>query len=208
MPSGKPVRTPIRSIPWKRGSMVTALGIDPGFADCGLAVVGKRAADDDPVLVHVDIVTTKKAAKKAMRGLRVLADDQRRLKELHGKIMSMHALYQPSVIGVESYSPQPGRAGSSGWKVSMVYGGICWYGYTQGILVLPFLPADLKRRVAGKVSASKQAVQQALNTNVFPQLNQRLQQFPMGKREHIADAAGHALLAVEEVFALRQQMAL
>jgi Holliday junction resolvasome RuvABC endonuclease subunit len=148
------------------------------------------------------VLETSRATKKGSNTLRVTVDDQRRYREIYTAIDLLCREYQPYAIGVEAYLVGQ-QAASSAWKTAVVYGGILFYAYSQGMFAAPFLPLDLKRRFAGKKGASKMDVADGL----FPLvdgLEEKISRLPKTKREHAVDAAGHAFLVFEEVDKTRE----
>ena len=180
----------------------TALGVDPGFANLGLAVVMRPKPEAPLRLVTLEVVETSKAPKKAMRDLRVAADDQRRLRHFWNRLELVIAAYLPQAIGVESYAPWPGQMGGNAWKVALAYQLSVCAGWAHGILPMVFRPDDLKRRLLGKNAGTKVAVEDVLRTLVMG-FGEALDKLPKTKREHAADAVGHALLAIEEAARMR-----
>ena len=180
----------------------TALGVDPGFANLGLAVVMRPKPGALLQLVMLEVVETSKAPKKVMRDLRVAADDQRRLREFWDKLSHEIAAHRPSAMGVESYALFPGQLGGNSWKVSFAFQMSVCCGWAHGILPMVFRPDDLKRRLLGKNAGTKVAVADVLRTLVVG-FGDALDQLPKTKREHAADAVGHALLALEEAAKMR-----
>ena len=180
----------------------TALGIDPGFAHLGLAVVTRPEPGAPLRLLTLEVVETSKAPKKVMRDLRVAADDQRRLKHFWDRLELVIAAYMPQAIGVESYAPWPGQMGGNAWKVALAYQLSMCVGWAHRLLPLSFRPDDLKRRLLGKNAGTKVAVEHRLCAEVAG-LRDALDALPKTKREHAADAVGHALLAIEESARMR-----
>jgi Holliday junction resolvasome RuvABC endonuclease subunit len=109
-------------------------------------------------------------------------------------------------MAFEVYSPYGGQGGSA-WKTARIEGAVQMFGLEREILVLPFLPQDLKRGFCGRAGASKMDVQEALYGKV-DNLRMMIQNFPKTVQEHIADAAGHAYLAFEEILRMRAIMGL
>jgi Holliday junction resolvasome RuvABC endonuclease subunit len=179
------------------------MGVDPGFASCGVVVLEQREGQVKALAANV--LRTKKASKKALRDLRVSADDQRRLRAFWEGLQGIAAVHAPQALAVETYAPQPGRTGGNGWKAAVVYGLVQGLGLSQGLQVLPFLPADLKRVFTNSTSASKEAVADVVLTQVTG-LAAFLDRLPAGQHEHVTDAAGHALLGLREMVEMRRMM--
>jgi Holliday junction resolvasome RuvABC endonuclease subunit len=156
----------------------------------------------------VRVAKTAKAAKKNRSNLRVTSDDTRRYRELCSQLQLFRNEYNPYAVGVEVYtlnSRQPGSAGAV--KVLGAYTGVIFWAETLGLYVSTFLPNDLKKRFCGVVSASKTAVEKSLYKQVIG-LEKLVQDQPKTLREHIADAAGHAVLVLEETDEMRKMLGL
>ena len=181
--------------------IIRTLGCDPGMAFFGIAILEKEGKN--PVrLVSVKVLATKKADKKVMRDLRIAADDQRRLREFWDHLSREIETREPNGMGVESYALFPGQLGGNSWKVSFAFQMAVCCGWSHGILPMVFRPDDLKRRLLGKNAGTKGAVEERLCAEVTG-LRDALDALPKTKREHAADAAGHALLAIEESARMR-----
>lgn len=188
--------------PWVGSETLTVMGIDPGVAAVGVAIL---AATQKRIFCQkLAVIRTKKADKKALRSLRVTADDSRRLKEIYNGLSDITDEFEPHALAFEVYSPY-GKQGGSAWKASRVEGGVQVFGFDRGMLVLPFLPQDLKRALCGKASASKEDVIDAMSLKV-ENVENLLQALPKTQREHAADAAGYAYLAFEEMYRMRAMM--
>lgn len=179
------------------------MGVDPGLASLGVVVLEVRQGSLHALAAQV--LRTKKASKKALRDLRVSADDQRRICALWAGMDAIATAHRPHALAVETYAPQPGRTGGDAWKAAVVLGLVQGLGLAHGCQVLPFLPSDLKRVLARKASASKQEVADVVLGRVGG-LAARLAAIPAGQHEHATDAAGHALLGLEEMQAMRRMM--
>lgn len=176
-----------------------ALGVDPGFANTGLAVV---EVSPTPKLIALRFLETSKSSKKAMRDIRVSADDQRRLRSIWDALSETIEQYHPNAIGVESYALFPGQLGGNSWKVALAYQLSVCVGWKYGVLPMVFRPDDLKRRFLGKNAGTKLAVEDVLKVLVLG-FKDALLEFPKTKREHVTDAVGHAVLALEESAKMR-----
>lgn len=80
-----------------------ALGIDPGWAKCGIAAVART---DEGVLVSagVRMIQTSPNKDKRFERLRVSMDDERRLREYYEGICRAIEDVRPHVLGVEAYT--------------------------------------------------------------------------------------------------------
>lgn len=204
-----PSRTPMPSAvklnkkAWVGAQRLMIMGVDPGLASTGVAIL-EKSPNQKPICLELNVVRTKKADKKDRRGLRVTADDSRRLREVWNGLADMAQKWQPQALAFEVYSPYRAQGGSA-WKAARIEGAVQMFGLERGMLVLPFLPQDLKRGFCGRASASKEAVLDAMCFKV-ENLEQMVQTFSKTLREHVADAAGHAYLAFEEVYRMRAML--
>ena len=173
------------------------MGIDPGFAKLGVVVLEKSASAKKPRVVLASCIQIEKTPKKLLTNLRATTDDQRRYKEIWKALDGIKEKYSPYAVGVEAYTVFQARGGNA-WKTGVVFGGIIFWAYCSGLFVAPFLPMDLKKRFCNKKSASKEAVEKSLY-KLVDGLEEAVNKIPKTKREHVADAAGHALLVMEEV---------
>lgn len=207
---------------------VIVAGIDPGFTALGIVLVERTQPHGMLELVHGEVVSTKKAEKKERSDLRVTNDDVRRYQEVFRRVHALLLAYRPIGMGVEAYRVAPrfgrrrmggGGAGEpgaeaqdsggagAGAKTMAVYGGIVALGTAMTMYVAPWLPNDLKKKFTGKMSSSKEEVWEAVAARL-PGLQELLAKSSKGFREHLGDAAGHALLTFAELDRLRHMLGL
>lgn len=191
---------PLTEKQWASSIGQIVMGIDPGFASGGVAILKRSSpSPQSPVrALAVKFLGTEKATKKARNSLRVSADDFRRYKELWLMLEDLRIVYCPYAVGVEAYMPQGPRGGGQATKTLAVYGGVLWWALSRGLFVAPFVPSDLKIRFGGSKSASKEDVEAGLCREVEG-LKELIAKIPKTHREHVADAAGHAFLVLEEI---------
>lgn len=191
---------------WVEATTLGVIGVDPGFASMGLAALSQTLPH--PVRCNfLSVASTKKASKKLRRLLRVADDDQRRIRDLYYALAQAEAAWDVHAIAYEVYAPFKGRMGGNAWKAARVEGLVQGFGLGKELLVLPFLPQDVKRAFCGQVQASKEDVIAAMRKKLAG-FNELIDQIPEGDREHAADAAGHAYLAFEEMYRMRQMTGL
>jgi len=197
----------------KTASDLTAMGFDPGFTKAGIVVLkqikrGPPGFGTEIRLLHHKFVKTEKAQGKERRDVRVTNDDMRRYFEVLAELSRSFSSHNPTALGIEAYTVNPKQQGSiAGVKTFGVYTGAMFWARTVGMFVAPYRPSDLKRRFCGQQSASKQDVEDALRDEVVG-LAEALDDIPKGQREHVADAAGCAVLAMEELDRIRKAMGL
>lgn len=183
------------------------LGIDPGFASLGFAVLRLEAAG--PEVVTLGVVRTKKSDKKQ----RVLAADDniRRCREIARPLDSL------MTFGTSGYVPRalrdPGddravrlvcaekmsfpRNASAAAKMAMSWGMIVANLEHYGLPLLQASPQDVKRRVTGSASASKEEVQAALKKRFGRGLGRMVKALPEGEHEHAFDALASAVACLD-----------
>jgi crossover junction endodeoxyribonuclease RuvC len=183
-----------------RGALL--LGIDPGFASLGWALVELQLEDDAPVqLVAVGVLRTKKSARK--RGTLASDDNLRRARELYAGLSALERVWRPAVVCAESMS-FPRNAGAAA-KMSIAWGVLAALTEARGLPLVQCSPQQLKRAVCESASASKLDVLGAL-THRYPALLLKLADTPRSLWEHPVDALGavHAALGSEVVRTLRR----
>jgi len=82
---------------------VTAMGIDPGFAKCGIGCL-HRMDDGSVVPGGVRLVTTSPSKGKRFHKVRTSMDDERRVREYYTAFCESIELVKPKVLGVEVYT--------------------------------------------------------------------------------------------------------
>lgn len=155
-------------------------------------------------IVALRLIKTEKAPKKDRSGLRVSTDDQRRYQEIWAGLREVADEYRPNGIGLETYDAYMRQSAASA-KCSVVFGLAIGFGHSSGLVIHPFRPMDLKARIAHCKSASKEDVEKALYGQIEG-LESLLPDYPKGQHEHLADAAGHALMALQDMRELRKRM--
>ena len=183
--------------------MIT-VGIDPGFATCGMVAI-QRHANGYTTVEGYKMLTTDKGTKKELAAQRVSADDFRRLRLIFEAAMEFLQRSNPGLVGVEVYSPFKGRMGGNAWKSSMGYAAVCCAAMALGIQVQPLLPLDIKRAFGLKKDASKGEVERGVLARL-PGMTDPLGSVAKGKREHLADAAAHACLAMDELVRIKMML--
>lgn len=191
---------------WVGNENPIVLGLDPGFAATGYCLL--QRANGYIIPLAVGVIETAKTAKKRARDLRVTADDYRRIKEIYFALQKLMQNFKPVALAYEVYQPFTGAAmRAATWKVARVEGLIVSVGLQYQALVLPYLTLDLKKGIAVQKSATKAQIETAM-IDLVPQLKPKFEAVPKTKREHVADAAGYAFLAFEELRALSQMVGL
>lgn len=182
---------------WVTNDAPIILGLDPGFAATGYCLLQRIGGHVVPLTVGV--IETTKTPKKQMRDMRVTADDYRRIKEIYYALQKLMQDFKPVAIAYEVYQPFAGPQMRTGaWKTARVEGLLVGIGLQHEAMVLPYLTIDLKNGIAVARSATKAQVERAI-VDLVPELRPKFEAVAKTKREHVADAAGYAYLAVEEL---------
>lgn len=172
-----------------------ALGIDPGFASLGYAVVELGRASDR--VSTMGVFETKKENNK--RKVLAADDNLRRCNEmvvfLDGLIRSRNVV----CLCVESMSFPRNAAAAA--KVAMCWGILASLATLRGLAISQASPQMLKKNLCGKRDASKEDVQAAL-TKEFPYLPTLVSSLAKSKHEHAFDALG-AIVGVRDSDVLR-----
>ncbi len=194
-------------------SSAQILGIDPGFASLGYAVLNLDATG--PTVATLGVLRTAKTDKKH----RVLAadDNVRRCRELAlplaqlmlsgavgyvappagvaGFVERMRTTSTLSLVCAEKMSFP--RNASAAAKMAMSWGMIVAYLHHHGLPLIQASPQDVKRRVTGSSSASKEEVQKALIKRFGRGLLRMLKGIPEGQHEHAFDALAAAVACLD-----------
>lgn len=172
-----------------------ALGVDPGLAHMGVAVV-ETVDGQLPKVLDAYVVGTKKTTSKSRK---IVDDDVDRMNLLWLNLHETVHEFQPQCVGIETYTVfKPGQGGQgkgAGWKALYAFAMAAAIGFELKIPVFSFRPSDMKRQIASVITASKDDVEAAVRRQV-QNLDEFLSLIPAGNREHAADAVGHALCAL------------
>ena len=194
-----------RKSPSDLPNQITVVGIDPGFAKRGIGVIRKETSkmrtESRVVCLETKLLVTKKGTGKRVRDFRVSDDDLRRMTEIYQAIAGIVAQHNPMAIAYEVYSAYSGQGGNA-WEVARAEGIIVSVALESRVVTFPFVPQDLKRRIAGKLSASKKDVEKQVRSSVVG-AGEAIDVLAKTNREHVADALGLAYLGLLEVEALR-----
>lgn len=188
----------------ERKYRAVVLGLDPGLKHFGVAVLVERE-DGGHACLFGEAIETDPTPKKQRRHLRVSVDDQRRMHELWKRVAHGPAeRWKPTAVAVEAHQPfaGAGHGHANSWKTGVVYGMCHGIAYHLGVPLFLTYPFDLKRDIAKKKTASKQEVEVAICARVSG-LRGILEALPDDAREHVADAAGHAFLALGQLSEIR-----
>lgn len=178
----------------------TAMGVDPGLAHLGLAIVSETP-EGHLRIVHTDCISTEKDSKTA--GLRVSDDDTRRLVTLHKGVLEALFNYKPTLVGLETYVPLAGKGGNGAFKVATVYGLVHGLATSANRPVYAATPQDIRLAFLGKRTGTKTEVEAALHKHCAG-IDKALAAYPKSLREHVVDAIAHAILALDRTRVARR----
>ena len=198
---------------------VHVLGLDPGFASLGYVVVsfepshnwmGVLQRSGSPVM---GTIRTEKSNKK--RSVKASDDNLRRGRELYnalsflmGSAPSEHPAF-PFVLGEEALNIQAvcaesmsfPRSASTAQKIGITWGIISSISDFYNVPIVQASPQEIKKRVCGNKSASKESVQESLaeQFDIDPLI------FNKTLREHPFDALG-AVVACQDSEVIRMAL--
>ena len=152
------------------------LGIDPGLSAMGLAVVETYSMELQKCYL---IKTIKDALKKNDS---VATDNLRRCRQVRQELVALDQQYAFADIAMESFSAP--RHASSAAKYAMSVG-IIW-GLFGDRPVLQATPQEIKIRLGGKRSASKNEVRSGLEGE-YSNLSEALTDITKGQQHHAVD---------------------
>ena len=164
------------------------MGVDPGIANVGVAVV-----ETSPLQVlEAYVVATKKTQS---RNRRIVDDDQDRMRTIWVNLTETYTEYKPNALGVEAYTVyKPGQGGQgkgAGWKALYAYVMTITLGFIHDIPVHGFTPKQLKLAIGA--DPTKAGTDQAVCAQV-PNAAEYLAKLSAGSRNHAADAIACALV--------------
>lgn len=176
------------------------MGVDPGLAHMGVAVI-ETVEGALPRVLEAYVVATKKNSSKTRK---VVDDDVDRMNLLWLNLHESVHDFDPIAVGIETYTVfKPGQGGQgkgAGWKALYAFAMAAAVGFERKMKVYSFRPSDMKRKITGVVTSSKDDVEAAVRERVS-NLDEFLETIPVNNREHAADAVGHALCALDRLTA-------
>lgn len=177
------------------------LGIDPGLASLGVAVVEKSVSGLR--VVALDVLRTAKSPAK--RGVLQSEDTTERLRALHRGLDDVIDLYSPVAVCMESFSPP--RSASVAAKCGMAVGLVVGLA-ADAMPIFQASPQAIRRRFGLPRGATKQEVWAAVDGRLARSGDVRpvwALAWPPGKvpptsqQEHALDALAVAVACAPEV---------
>lgn len=174
--------------------VMRVMGVDPGLARVGVSVL--ETTETRPRVLDMYVVGTSKGEGKRTD------DDVARMQLIWANLERTFNEFAPQMVAIEAYTVfKPGQGGQgkgAGWKALYAYAMACALGFSRGVVVRSFMPAELKLGVTQSRTAGKSEVEQALY-GLVDGMSTFLDVTPPQDREHAADAVGHALLGIREL---------
>ena len=137
-------------------SSVFLLGVDPGLAHLGIAVVEVRASVLRPV--YGTVVTTEKTAAK--RGVYAADDNFRRMRELFAALDGVARRHNVAAVAHEAVSMPRNAAAAA--KIASSVGVLAALCELRGMPTVQASPQAIKKAITGDGGASKNEVAEAL----------------------------------------------
>lgn len=189
------------------------LGLDPGFASCGYAVVRVRPDDEDVVALGV----LRTAASSAKRKVYAADDNLRRCRELaaalanlthHGQVLPLGGRqWAPRVRAVCAEAMSFPRNASTAAKMAMTWGLIVANVESKALPLLQASPQEVKVKLTAHKDAPKEAIEDALLRRYGKRLKSMLRELPEGQHEHAFDALAAVVTCLDaEVVRLMRSM--
>jgi crossover junction endodeoxyribonuclease RuvC len=181
-----------------RASLPTVVGLDPGFASCGYAIV--RLESEGEQLVGCGVIHTAKTDRKQ----HVLAcdDNFRRAREIVHALVALIESRRPVAICAEAMSFP--RQSSVAAKMAMTWGAIAALTVQYRLPLVQPTPQTIKKKLCGVASASKQDVQNAVKRHFDGRASVNVLKT---EEEHVYDAMGAILASLDgEVLRMARQL--
>ncbi len=153
--------------------------------------------DGQRKLIDVAFLSTEKGDPS--NKIAVSADYNHRYHDLYSQVCDFLDKVPDNerlLIGIEGFAYTPG-AGRSLLNTAQAVGVIKAACFARGKIPFEFKPSQVKQKVLGKKSGSKQEVMDALIER-YPNLPELLEPYAKGKWEHMTDAVGLVECAFEE----------
>jgi crossover junction endodeoxyribonuclease RuvC len=172
------------------------LGLDPGFASVGYALMqwqqGKLAVLD------VGVIHTKKDNKK--NSVLACEDNLERAREISVALRKFFFKHRIAAVCAEAMSFP--RQASVAAKMAMCWGVIADISVTEQVAIQQPTPQRVKKALCGSIKATKEDVEKAVCARVGGDLEARIKALNKGDREHASDAVA-VIVACSEGEVLR-----
>ena len=176
---------------------VRVVGVDPGLASMGLAVVELKAGG--PELLSLQVVRTKPPAKKLR--LRQADHDAERVRLL---VAALAEQITPDTLAICYEAPAGGRSARGAKALALCVGALVALAELHKLPLLSVSPQELKEKLTGSRSASKATMIEAITLR-WPDAAWPL---PASTWEHAADAAAAIVACLDSPIMLAAQRGL
>lgn len=175
-------------------SVLRILGVDPGFAACGVAILEYHPQTQPlPLVTQVAVLRTEKSGKKRQ----ILASDDN--VERARLLVRLMLPYLDAVDVIAAESMSFARHASASHKVGITWGVIAALAETKGMAIVQASPQDVKKKISGERTASKGDVQLAVagSASFTVGATATLRDMGLGIREHAYDAIASGLAVLD-----------
>jgi Holliday junction resolvasome RuvABC endonuclease subunit len=173
-------------------SEVYILGCDPGFASFGYCIM--QLLPDTERIISVNVIRTKKSNKK--QKVLVADDNFRRARAIAAVLREVVVGFQPKAIAAEAFSPP--RNASNAAKVALSWGILADIVEDFQLPMVQASPQRIKKQLTDKTSATKEEVQEVLQSRYPGQFDPFTNSTPRGQWEHGFDAAASVVAGLNE----------
>jgi crossover junction endodeoxyribonuclease RuvC len=176
------------------------LGIDPGFASIGYAVVSLHSTGES--VIEADVFHTSKSNRKLR--VRSADDNFRRTQEFSRFLRHLVEHHRVDAICAEAMSFP--RSSSVAAKMALTWGVLGTMAELFNRPVLSASPIEIKAAVCGTKTASKEDIISTLTARY--ECAAALEHLPMSQREHACDAIGAVVACLHtDVLQMVRQLA-
>jgi Holliday junction resolvasome RuvABC endonuclease subunit len=173
--------------------MPIILGLDPGFGKCGYCLFEVDKQEEDDTVLELGVIKTSKSSKK--RKLLVADDNLDRAGKISKKLWKLSR--EVAAICAESMSFP--RNSSTAAKMAMCWGIISAVAVRRDIPVLQATPQEIKLKICGVKTASKQEIQDKLN-GTYKECEDLAKNIAKGQREHPYDSLAAVIACLDSSY--------
>ena len=175
---------------------MNVLGIDTGFASYGWGIVDLTTEGER--VVAAGCIRTKKSKRKVL----ITADNFRRGAEIERELERVIAVHDPKAIAIEAMSWP--RSSSVVAKLGIAWGITIAVATRHDFPVVSSSPQELKKRLTGKASSSKEEMRAAVlkTTGCIRLAGMLAKVLPASEHEHPIDAVA-AVIAARDTDVMR-----
>lgn len=180
------------------GPIINVLGIDPGFASVGYAVVCLHPVRE--TVMKIGVIHTEKSGVK--QNVLAADDNLRRAREVF-TALNLQTAWVTALCAESMSFPRNSQAAA---KVAMTWGVIAALAEWKGFPIVQASPQAIKKVLCGAKNASKEDVQQALQMRYGKVPG--MEELSKGDMEHAFDALAAVVCCLDsEVVRMARKMA-